>query len=84
MKEPHGEGLASHTDPESCVVSREAGHEALQHPAAYQSDSQLTPKIGGQVVLAVTMDGPQRRSRGCSVSRRSVLCRRRFATFRIR
>src|SRR5438874_3940679 len=29
MKEPHGEGLASHTDPESCVVSREAGHEAL-------------------------------------------------------
>jgi hypothetical protein len=25
MKEPYGEGLASHTDPESCVVSREAG-----------------------------------------------------------
>ncbi len=25
MKEPHGEGLASHTDSESCVVSREAG-----------------------------------------------------------
>jgi hypothetical protein len=31
MKEPCGEGLASHTDPESCVVSREAGHEALTH-----------------------------------------------------
>jgi hypothetical protein len=29
MKESYGEGLASHTDPESCVVSREAGHEAL-------------------------------------------------------
>ena len=29
MKEPCGEGLASHTDPESCVVSRETGHEAL-------------------------------------------------------
>jgi hypothetical protein len=29
MKELHGEGLASHTDPESCVVSREAGHEVL-------------------------------------------------------
>ena len=29
MKEPYGEGLASHTDPESCMVSREAGHEAL-------------------------------------------------------
>ena len=29
MKQPYGEGLASHTDPESCVDSREAGHEAL-------------------------------------------------------
>jgi hypothetical protein len=29
MKEPYGEGLASHTVPESCVVSREAGCEAL-------------------------------------------------------
>jgi len=29
MKEPYGEGLASHADPESCMVSREAGHEAL-------------------------------------------------------
>ena len=28
MKEPYGEGVASHTDPESCVVSREAGREA--------------------------------------------------------
>ncbi len=29
MKEPCGEGPASHTVPESCVVSREAEHEAL-------------------------------------------------------
>jgi hypothetical protein len=29
MEEPYGEGLASHTDPESCVDSREAGREAL-------------------------------------------------------
>ena len=29
MQEPYGEGLASHTDPESCVASREAGREAL-------------------------------------------------------
>jgi hypothetical protein len=29
MQEPYGEGLASHTDPESCMASREAGHEAL-------------------------------------------------------
>ena len=29
MKEPYGEGLAPHTDPESCVDGREAGGEAL-------------------------------------------------------
>jgi len=29
MQEPHGEGLGSHTGAESCVVSREAGREAL-------------------------------------------------------
>jgi hypothetical protein len=29
MEKPYGEGLASHTDPESCVVSRKAGREAL-------------------------------------------------------
>jgi len=29
MKEPYGEGLASHTGPESCAVSRKAGSEAL-------------------------------------------------------
>ncbi len=32
MKELYGEGPASHTDPESCVVSRKAGHEALTAP----------------------------------------------------
>ena len=29
MKKPYGEGLASHTDPESCVDSRKAEHEVL-------------------------------------------------------
>ena len=29
MKESHGEGLASHTGPESCVGGREAAGEAL-------------------------------------------------------
>ena len=29
MQEPYDEGLASHTDPESCVASRKAGREAL-------------------------------------------------------
>lgn len=29
MKEPYGEGVASHTGPESCAVVREGGGEAL-------------------------------------------------------
>src|SRR6266566_2277567 len=29
MQESYGEGLANHTGPELCGVSREAGHEAL-------------------------------------------------------
>ena len=29
MKEPYGEGIASHTGPESCAASRKAGREAL-------------------------------------------------------
>ena len=29
MKEPYGEGLASHTGSESCAYSRKAGREAL-------------------------------------------------------
>ena len=29
MKEPRGEGVASHTDPESCADVREGGGEAL-------------------------------------------------------
>lgn len=29
MKEPYGEGLATHTDPESCVGVREGAGEAL-------------------------------------------------------
>ena len=29
MKESHGEGVATHTDPESCVTVREDGREAL-------------------------------------------------------
>ena len=29
MKEPYRVGAANHPDPESCVVSRKVGHEAL-------------------------------------------------------
>ena len=34
MKEPHGEGLATHTGPESCVVIRKDGSEALTGESA--------------------------------------------------
>src|SRR2546427_4195729 len=30
MKEPHGEEVATHTDPEPCAVVREGGGEALE------------------------------------------------------
>ena len=43
MKELHGEGLASHTDPESCVVSREAGHEVLTGAHAGRVSSREMP-----------------------------------------
>ena len=44
MKELHGEGLASHTDPESCVVSREAGHEVLTGAHAGRVSSRGTSR----------------------------------------
>jgi hypothetical protein len=44
MKQPYGEGLASHTDPESCVVSREAGREAL---TGAHADGVLSREISG-------------------------------------
>jgi len=36
MKESHGEGVATHTGPESCVVVREGGGEALTGERAGQ------------------------------------------------
>jgi len=43
MKELHGEGLASHTDPVSCVISREAGHEVLTGAHAGRVSSREMP-----------------------------------------
>ena len=43
MKEPYGEGVASHTDPESCVVSREAGYEVLTGAHAGRVSSREMP-----------------------------------------
>ena len=39
MKESHGEGPASHPDPESCVDGRKAGGEALTGAHAGQPSS---------------------------------------------
>src|SRR5947207_15624373 len=47
MKEPYGEGLASHTDPESCVDSRKAGYEALTgaHAGGYRAAKFLETRV---------------------------------------
>jgi hypothetical protein len=59
MKKPYGEGLASHTDPESCVVSREAEHEALTGAhAGGVSSREIT---GNQDADAVYSAGRQHR-----------------------
>jgi RNA-directed DNA polymerase len=54
MKEPHGEGLASHTGPESCVDSRKAGHEALTgvHTGGVLSREMLGNQSADAVVVA--------------------------------
>jgi hypothetical protein len=59
MKEPYGEGLASHTDPESCVDSREAGREALT--GAHAGGVLSREMIGNQDANAVLPAGRQHR-----------------------
>jgi hypothetical protein len=46
MKESHGEGPASHTDPESCAVGREAAGEALTGAHAGQVSSCVINRSG--------------------------------------
>jgi hypothetical protein len=41
MREPHGEGLATRADPESCGVTREGGVEAL---AGAHAESGIEPR----------------------------------------
>lgn len=47
MKEPYGEGLAPHTDPESCVYSYEAMGEALTGAHAGQDIEQRNLSVSG-------------------------------------
>lgn len=43
MKEPYGEGVASHPGPESCGVAREGGAEALTGGSAGEPLSREIP-----------------------------------------
>ena len=64
MKQPYGEGLASHTDPESCVVSREAGHEALTgaHAGGYRAAKYLEIRMP---TLSIRREG---NTGGCDIA----------------
>jgi hypothetical protein len=57
MKEPHGEGLAIHADPESCGASREGRAEALTGAHVGRVLSRETGRDRGADV--VQMDGRQ-------------------------
>src|SRR2546430_17682104 len=59
MKEPYGEGLASHTDPESCVDSRKAGYEALT--GAHAGGGSSREILRNQSADAVSTSGRQHR-----------------------
>jgi len=47
MKESHGEGLATHTDPESCGATRKGGDEALTGARAGQVFSREKTSLRG-------------------------------------
>ena len=59
MKEPYGEGLASHTDSESCVDSRKAEHEALT--GAHAGGVSSREILRNQSADAVSASGRQHR-----------------------
>jgi len=51
MKESYGEGLATHTDPESCGATRKGGVEALTGARAGQVFSRESPFLRGADVV---------------------------------
>ena len=73
MRESYREGLASHSGPESCAVSREGGSEALTGERAGQPLSRENMLVRGADVLV--RGGRQHRVRRkretCSVPARS-------------
>jgi RNA-directed DNA polymerase len=57
MKEPCGEGLATHTDPESCDVARECHLEALTGARAGRVSSRENQANSGMPTLSGDAEG---------------------------
>ena len=66
MREPYGEGLATHTDPESCAGGREGVGEALIGAHAGWVLSRERYATGAPTLWGES--GPSRRGRGVSRS----------------
>lgn len=60
MKESHGEGLATHTGPESCGASREGGDEALTGARAGQDIEPRKFAYSGKPTLSCYAEGNNR------------------------
>ncbi len=54
MQVPHGEGVANHADPESCVVARKGRGEALTGERAGRVLSRESKYFGGPTASSVT------------------------------
>ena len=72
MKESHGEGLATHTGPESCGASREGGVEALTGVRTGQDIEPRKLAYTGTPTLSCHAEGNNR----CTVKARCIGVRR--------
>src|ERR1017187_623596 len=72
MKESHGEGLATHTGPESCGASREGGVEALTGVRTGQDIEPRKLAYTGAPTLSCHAEGNNR----CTVKARCIGVRR--------
>jgi RNA-directed DNA polymerase len=63
MKEPHGEGPATHTGPESCATAREGRGEALDRGTSRQGIEPRKVTPGADVVRVDGRQHPWRRYR---------------------
>lgn len=61
MKVPHGKGIAIHTVPESCVMGREAHHEALTGVRVGQPLSHESCLIRGADALTLAESNTDKR-----------------------